>query len=195
MALLTTLMSFLKFMDQNTTSLLPPLIPLSFLFFSTCRSPPLPLPPPRPSKGQCPSAPRRRKASPAFLQPTIPAPTPLPLLTSTIGEDHTAHLLEELLALIFGFLGFGDCKILRLPLRPPPTSRSTLGCCSSLTPCSPASLRDSPPHFQARARWRPPRPEPASSQSYALCAPGPMMGERCRCGHGPSRLLPPCGGV
>ncbi|CAD6219923.1 unnamed protein product [Miscanthus lutarioriparius] len=61
--------------------------------------------------GQCPSVPRRRK--PPLLPPSPALSAPPQVLSSiaeAAGEDHTADLPEELLALVFGLLGSGDRK-------------------------------------------------------------------------------------
>ncbi|CAL5090465.1 unnamed protein product [Urochloa decumbens] len=69
--------------------------------------------------GQCPSAPRRRKPPPPPPSPSPTHPSPVPpqapqhllaSLAEAAGEDHTADLPEELLALVFGLLGSGDRK-------------------------------------------------------------------------------------
>ena len=62
-------------------------------------------------KGPCPPHLRCRKPSPP--PPTVVAMTPQ-LLASVVeavgGEDRIAGLPEELLALVFGMLGSGNCK-------------------------------------------------------------------------------------
>uniref|UniRef100_A0A0D9XBC0 Uncharacterized protein n=1 Tax=Leersia perrieri TaxID=77586 RepID=A0A0D9XBC0_9ORYZ len=68
--------------------------------------------------GQCPSSSRHRKPTRTPLPPP-PAPPlaaaaaaalPAPIEEDGLGEDHTAELPEELLAVVFGLLGSGDRK-------------------------------------------------------------------------------------
>lgn len=61
--------------------------------------------------GQCVSAPRHRKPPPLPLSPALSfRPQILSSIADAVGEDHTADLPEELLALVFGLLGSGDRK-------------------------------------------------------------------------------------
>lgn len=61
--------------------------------------------------GQCLSAPRHRKPPPLPLSPALSVPPQiLSSIADAVGEDHTADLPEELLALVFGLLGSGDRK-------------------------------------------------------------------------------------